>query len=154
MWQAVQGLQPDIASVESFFYPGLTGWVKTAALLVALLAAIGYGGWAIRRAPDAHTRGLTLLIIWLFALPFVQSYDLILLLPAIALLLGPRLEGWDDVLVELTVWGFAVVPLLYFLGARLGYFNGFTAIPFSLLVIAWHRRMLARSVEPAQLRAA
>jgi hypothetical protein len=76
------------------------------------------------------------------------------LLPAIALLLGPRLEGWDDVLVELTVWGFAVVPLLYFLGARLGYFNGFTAIPFSLLVIAWHRRMLARSVEPAQLRAA
>src|SRR4029077_11374179 len=23
MWQAVQGLQPDMASVESFFYPGL-----------------------------------------------------------------------------------------------------------------------------------
>ena len=32
MWQAVQGLQPDIASVESFYYPGLVGWVKTAAL--------------------------------------------------------------------------------------------------------------------------
>jgi hypothetical protein len=154
MWQAVQGLQPDIASVESFFYPGLSGWVKTAALLLTLLAAVAYGGWAIRRARDAHTRGLTLLIIWLFALPFVQSYDLILLLPAIALLLGPRLDGWDDVLVELTVWGFAVIPLLYFLGARLGYFNGFTVIPFSLLVIAWHRRMLARSAMPAQLRAA
>jgi hypothetical protein len=154
MWQAVQGLQPDIASVESFFYPGLTGWVKTAALLLTLLAAIAYGGWALRRAPDARTRGLTLLIIWLFALPFVQSYDLILLLPAVALLLGPRLDGWDDVLVELTVWGFAAIPLLYFLGARLGYFNGFTVIPFSLLVIAWHRRMLAPSAMPAQLRAA
>lgn len=154
MWQAVQGLQPDIASVESFFYPGLSGWAKTAALVLTLVAAVVYGGWAIRRAPDAHTRGLTLLIIWLFALPFVQSYDLILLLPAIALLLGPRLAGWDDPLVELTIWGFAIVPLLYFLGARLGYFNGFTAIPLSLLVVAWHRRMLARSDAPAQVRAA
>jgi hypothetical protein len=154
MWQAVQGLQPDIASVESFYYPGLSGWVKTAALLVTLLAAVAYGTWAIRRAPDAHGRGLTLLIIWLFALPFVQSYDLVLLLPAIALLLGPRLEGWDDPLVELTVWGFAVIPLLYFLGARLGYFNGFSVIPFSLLVIAWHRRILRQPALPAQLEAA
>jgi len=154
MWQAVQGLQPDIASVESFFYPGLSGWVKTAALVLTLLAAVGYGGWAIRRAPDPHTRGLTLLIIWLFALPFVQSYDLILLLPAIGLLLGPRLAGWDDWRVELTVWGFATIPLLYFLGARVGYFNGFTAIPFSLLVVVWHRRMLAQSDAPAQVRAA
>jgi Glycosyltransferase family 87 len=154
MWQAVQGLQPDIASVESFFYPGLHGWVKTAALLVTLLVAVVYGVWAIRRAADAHTRGLTLLIIWLFALPFVQSYDLVLLLPAMAVLLGPRLDGWEDPLVELTVWGFAVIPLLYFLGARLGYFNGFTVIPFSLLVIAWHRRMLRRPAVTAQVRAA
>jgi hypothetical protein len=154
MWQAVQGLQPDIASVESFYYPGLTGWVKTAALLVTLLATVVYGFWAIRRAPDARTRGLTLLILWLFALPFVQSYDLVLLLPAVAVLLGPRLEGWDDPLVELTVWGFAVIPLLYFLGARLGYFNGFTVIPFSLLVIAWHRRVLQQPAVAAQVRAA
>jgi hypothetical protein len=154
MWQAVQGLQPDISSVESFFYPGLTGWVKTAALLLTLLAAVAYGTWALRRAPDAHTRGLTLLIIWLFALPFVQSYDLILLLPVMAVLIGPRLEGWNDVLVELTVWGFAVIPLLYFLGARLGYFNGFSVIPFSLLVIAWHRTMLSRPVVSAEVRAA
>jgi Glycosyltransferase family 87 len=154
MWQAVQGLQPDIASVESFYYPGLHGWVKTAALLVTLLAAVAYGLWAMRRARDAHSRGLTLLIIWLFALPFVQSYDLILLLPVLALLLGPQLDGWADPLVELTVWGFAVIPLLYFLGARLGYFNGFTVIPFSLLVIAWHQRMLRRPAVTAQVRAA
>jgi hypothetical protein len=154
MWQAVQGLQPDMASVESFFYPGLTGWIKTAALLVTLVAAVGYGAWAIRRAPNAHTRGLTLLIVWLFALPFVQSYDLVLLLPAVAVLLGPRLEGWDDPLIEVTVWGFAVIPLLYFLGARLGYFNGFTVIPFSLLVIAWHRKTLRQPAVPAQVRAA
>ena len=154
MWQAVQGLQPDIASVESFFYPGLTGWVKTAALVLTLLAAIAYGGWALARARDAHTRGLTLLIVWLFALPFVQSYDLILLLPVMAMLLGARLEGWNDVLVELAVWGFAAIPLLYFLGARLGYFNGFSVIPFSLLVLAWHRRMLARPAVAAEARAA
>jgi hypothetical protein len=47
-----------------------------------------------------------------------------------------------------------VIPLLYFLGARLGYFNGFTVIPFSLLVIAWHQRMLRRPALPAQVRAA
>jgi hypothetical protein len=154
MWQAVQGLQPDMASVESFFYPGLGGWIKTAALAVTLLAAVAYGSWAIRRAPDAHSRGLTVLILWLFALPFVQSYDLILLLPTVTLLLGPRLEGWDDLTVELTIWGFAVIPLLYFLGARFGYFNGFTVIPFSVLVIAWHRRILTTPAVPAQARAA
>ena len=154
MWQAVQGLQPDIASVESFYYPGLSGWVKTVALVLTLLAAVGYGSWAMRRAANPQTRGLTLLIIWLFALPFVQSYDLILLLPVVALLLGPRLEGWADPLVELTVWGFAVIPLLYFLGARLGYFNGFTAIPFLVLVIAWHRRMLRQPAVTEQVKAA
>jgi len=154
MWQAVQGLQPDMASVESFFYPGLGGWIKTAALLTTLCAAIAYGGWALRRASGAHSRGLTLLILWLFALPFVQSYDLILLLPAMALLLGPRLEGWEDPIIELTVWGFAVIPLLYFLGARVGYFNGFTVIPFSLLVVAWHSRMVRWPAVPAQFRAA
>jgi hypothetical protein len=84
----------------------------------------------------------------------VQSYDLVLLLPAVALLLGPRLDGWDDLTVELTIWGFAAIPLLYFLGARFGYFNGFTVIPFSVLVIAWHRRMLVRPALPAQARAA
>jgi Glycosyltransferase family 87 len=154
MWQAVQGLQPDMASVESFYYPGLGGWIKTAALAVTLLAAVAYGSWAIGRAPDAHSRGLTVLILWLFALPFVQSYDLILLLPAVALLLGSKLEGWEDLTVELTIWGFAAIPLLYFLGARFGYFNGFTVIPFSVLVIAWHRRMLTTRAEPAQVRAA
>ena len=154
MWQAVQGLQPDMASVESFFYPGLGGWIKTAALLLTLLAAVAYGTWAIRRAPDAHSRGLTVLILWLFALPFVQSYDLILVLPAVALLLGPRLDGWDDLTVELTIWGFAVIPLVYFLGARLGYFNGFTVIPFSMLVVAWHRRMLRPPPIATQVRAA
>jgi Glycosyltransferase family 87 len=154
MWQAVQGLQPDIASVESFFYPGLSGWVKTASLGLTMLAAVAYGGWAVARAPDARTRGLTLLIVWLFALPFVQSYDLILLLPVMAVLLGPRLEGWNDVLVELAVWGFAAIPLLYFLGARLGYFNGFSVIPLSLLVVAWHRRMLTRPAAAARAKAA
>lgn len=142
MWQAVQGAQPDIASAESFFYPGLSGWLRTAALAVTLLVVGAYGGWALRRAPGAPTRGLTLLLIWLFALPFVQSYDLILLAPAVAVLLGPTFEGWDDPLTELTLWTFMTVPFFYYLGFRLGYFNGFSAIPLALLVLAWHRRMI------------
>jgi hypothetical protein len=143
MWQSVQGVQPDIASVESFFYPGLTGAPKTGALVVTLLAAIAYGIWTFRRTSDGLTRGLTLLLIWLFALPFVQSYDLILVLPLVAVLLGSRLEGWNQPLVEITLWAFVTVPILYFLGLRLGYFNGFSAIPMALLFFAWHRHRVA-----------
>jgi len=152
MWQAVQGLQPDIAAVESFFYPGLHGWPKMAALLLTMGAAAGYAGWALRRAPDPLTRGLTLLLVWLAALPFVQSYDMILLLPVVAVLLGPRLEGWADPLVEITIWAFLILPLCYFLGLRFGYFNGFTAIPVALLLLAWHRQRVTRA--PAHVTAA
>src|SRR5437764_739779 len=55
MWQAVQGIQPDIASIESFFYPGLQGWPKMAALLLTMGAAAGYAAWALRRARDSQT---------------------------------------------------------------------------------------------------
>ncbi len=153
MWQAVQGLQPDMASIESFAYPGLHGWPKTAVLVLTLLAAAVYLLWAFRRTTDQRVRGLTLLLIWLAALPFVQSYDMILLVPVIAGLLGSELDGWRDPLVEATVWAFVTLPLCYFLGFRFGYFNGFTAIPMSLLLIAWHRRMLTR-VRPAAVEAA
>jgi len=153
MWQAVQGLQPDMASIESFAYPGLHGWPKTVALLLTVLAAAAYLLWAIRRTTDQRVRGLTFLLIWLAALPFVQSYDMILLVPMVAVLLGSELDGWRDPLVEATVWAFVTLPLCYFLGFRLGYFNGFTAIPMSLLLIAWHRRMVTRR-RPAVLEAA
>lgn len=150
MWQAVQGLQPDIASIESFLYPGLTGWPKAALLIISLLAATAYAVWAIRRTTDPRLRALTLLLIWLAALPFVQSYDMILVLPVVTMLLGSELDGWADPLVELTIWAFVTLPLCYFLGFRLGYFNGFTAIPMTLLLIAWHRRML--QVRPGESR--
>jgi hypothetical protein len=155
MWQAVQGIQPDMASVESFFYPGLGGWIKTGALIVTLAAAAGFGTWAMRRAGDPATRGLTLLLIWLAALPFVQSYDMILLLPLLAVLLGRELEGWANPLVEITIWSFLILPLCYFLGFRLGYFNGFTAIPVALLLAAWLKhRILARPAALAPAMAA
>ena len=142
MWQAVQGIQPDMASIESFFYPGLAGISKTAALILTLAVALGYGAWSLRRAADPWSRGLTLLLVWLTALPFVQSYDMILLLPVVLVLLGPRLEGGSSSLLELTIWTFLTLPLCYFLGLRIGYFNGFTAIPVALLLLAWHRQRI------------
>lgn len=152
MWQAVQGPQPDISSLESFFFPGLSGTAKMLALTIALLLALAYGWWALRRA-RGDRRGLTLLLLWLAALPFVQSYDLVLAAPVVLALLEADGSGWRDHLLELTIWAFAVVPFLYFLGARIGYFNGFTAIPTAMLVVAWHRRVLASS-EPAGLERA
>ncbi len=141
-WQAVQGPQPDFASVHSFYYPGLHGWPKTAALLVVLAAAGAYARWAFRRDTGANARGLTLLLVWLGALPFVQSYDMILLLPSVVWLLGSGLEGWADVRLELMLWALLLFPLGYLIGLRLGYFNGFSAIPVALLAFAWHTRVL------------
>jgi hypothetical protein len=147
MWQAVQGLQPDMASVESFFYPGLHGWAKTVVLMITLLAAAAYAAWAMTRVKDWRARSLTLLLVWLGALPFVQSYDLILVLPLLALLLGPELRGWANPLVEVTLWAFLTVPLFYFLGFRIGYFNGFSAIAIALLLLAWHRSAIVAKGE-------
>ena len=152
-WHAVQGPQPDVASIHSFCDPGLSGWAKTASLVLVLAAIGAYGVWALRRAPDPLTRGLSLLLIWLFGLPFVQSYDLILLLPLVVALLGVSLEGWEDRFTELTIWAFMVFPLCYFLGLRVGFFNGFSAIPAALLALAWHRCGLRRP-QPAALQEA
>jgi Glycosyltransferase family 87 len=151
MWQAVQGIQPDIASVESFYYPGLSGWAKSVALLITLTGAVAYAVWALRRASDPLSRGLSLLLIWLAFMPFVQSYDMVLLLPVVAVLLGADLEGWADPRVEVTLWAFVILPLGYFLGFRLGYFNGVTAIPVTMLLLSWHTRLASppMAVTPA-----
>ncbi len=142
MWAAVQGAQPDIASIESFFYPGLSGRLKTIALVATLLVACAYGGWLLRRSAGHRSRALSLLLVWMCALPFVQSYDMILLAPVVAVLLGPDLRGWSQRFTEVVIWAFAIFPLCYFLGFRIGFFNGFTAIPVTLLLIAWHRTLL------------
>ena len=141
-WRAVQGTQPDVASIHSFYYPALTGPLKTAALVLVLAAGTAYAVWAIRRGLDAHARGLTLLLLWFALLPYVHSFDAILLLPLLAFLLRADLSGWADPLTEVVLWAFAILPFGYFIGLRFGFFNGFTAIPVLLLLLAWHRRVL------------
>jgi hypothetical protein len=102
-WRAAQGIQPDVASIHSFYYPAL-------------------GGFAL--------------------LPYVHSFDAILLLPLVTVLLGPSLRGWADPLTEIVVWAFAILPFGYFIGLRFGFFNGFSAIPVLVLLLAWHWRVL------------
>jgi hypothetical protein len=142
-WRAVQGPQPDIASIHSFYYPALSGPLKTVALLLAVLAGCAYAAWALRRVPAPLTRGLTLLLLWFVLLPYVHSFDALVLLPVLALLLGLDQRGWADAGTEATVWAFAIVPFAYFVGWHAGFFNGFTAIPVALLLFAWHRRVVA-----------
>jgi hypothetical protein len=86
---------------------------------------------------------LTFLLLWFVLLPYVHSFDAILLLPVLAVLLQPEQRGWGDAATEAAVWAFAIVPFAYFVGWHLGYFNGFTAIPVALLLLAWHRRLVA-----------
>ncbi len=141
-WRAVQGPQPDIASIHSFYYPALSGPVKTLALLLVVFAGCAYAVWALRRVHAPLARGLTLLLLWFVLLPYVHSFDAILLLPVLAFLLAADQRGWADVTTEVAVWAFAIVPFGYFIGWHLGFFNGFTAIPIALLLLAWHRRVV------------
>src|ERR1700682_2611742 len=141
-WRAVQGPQPDIASIHSFYYPALSGSLKTIALLIVVLAGCAYAAWALRRVRAPLTRGLSLLLLWFVILPYVHSFDAILLLPVLAFLLAPDLRGWEAFIPEVAVWAFAIVPFAYFVGWHIGFFNGFTAIPIALLLLAWHRRVV------------
>src|SRR5260370_8964713 len=95
-WRSVQGPQPDIASIHSFYYPALTGPLKTIALLLVVLAGGAYAAWAMRRVRAPLARGLTLLLLWFALLPYVHSFDAILLLPVVAFLLTRDLRGWGD----------------------------------------------------------
>jgi len=141
-WRAAQGSQPDIASIHSFYYPALSGPFKTAALIFVLLAGCGYAAWALRRIRAPLAAGLTLLLLWFVLLPYVHSFDAIVLLPLLAVLLGPDQRGWGDVTTEAALWAFAIVPFAYFVGWHVFFFNGFTAIPIALLLLAWHRRVV------------
>ena len=141
-WRAVRGPQPDIASIHSFYYPALSGRVKTIALLVVLLAGCAYGLWAWHRVRAPLARGLTLLLLWFVLLPYVHSFDALLVLPALAVLLARDLGGWADPVTEVALWAFAIVPFAYFVGLHVGFFNGFAAIPVALLLLAWHRRVV------------
>lgn len=152
LWRAVQGPQPDIASLHSFYYPLLGGWVKMVGLALACAALLAYGAWAMRRSPSRPIAGVTLLLLWLCAIPYAHSFDAILLLPVVATLVGRTQRGLEDPLVEIILFAFAVLPLLYFMGAHLGPFNGFAAIPVAITAWAWQRRILAPS--PALLEVA
>jgi hypothetical protein len=141
-WRAAQGTQPDIASIHSFYYPALSGPLKTIALVMVVLAGCAYAAWSLRRLRAPLARGLTLLLLWFVLLPYVHSFDAILLLPVLAFLLAPDLRGWGDATTEVALWAFAIVPFGYFVGWHLGFFNGFTAIPIAVLLLAWHRRVV------------
>jgi hypothetical protein len=82
------------------------------------------------------------LLLWFAFLPYVHSFDAILLLPVVAFLLEPDLRGWSDPFTEAALWAFAIIPFGYFVGWHVGFFNGFTAVPVALLLVAWHRRVV------------
>jgi hypothetical protein len=152
-WRAVQGVQPDIASIHALYYPALSGTLKVAALAVVMLAGLAYCLWSLAHSTDPLRRGMTALLLWIAWLPFVHSYDTLLLLPVMGWLLLPAGDGWRRLSVESAAWAFAIIPFVYFLGLRAGYFNGFTAIAVAALLIAWHRAALGQAA-PAMERIA
>src|SRR5437763_1251660 len=154
-WRAAQGSQPDIASIHSFYYPALSGPFKTIALLLVVLAGCAYAAWALGRVRSPLAKGLTVLLLWFALLPYVHSFDAILLLPLLAVLVAADQRGWGNATTEATVWAFAIIPFAYFVGWHVLFFNGFTAIPMAMLLLAWHRRVVMRSPsEIAPARAA
>ena len=135
--------QADLASINAFAYPALHGAARQATVGLAILAAAGYVIWTFRHRSSPLHRAMTLLLLTLLAAPYAHSYDTLLLVPVILALLRPVQAGWADPAVEIACWAFAIFPLFYFAGFHLGYFNGFTAIPVTLLGLAWHRHRVA-----------
>jgi hypothetical protein len=144
--------QADMASVNAFYFPVVHGAARQAALGLVLLAAAGYLAWAFTRCRVPRGRALTVLLLAVLAAPYAHSYDSLLLLPVMVVLLGPTLRGFGDAAVELALWAFVTLPLLYFASFHLGALNGFTAVPVALLGLAWHRHVIAPA--PAPLEAA
>jgi hypothetical protein len=132
--------ETDLASVDAFFAPALSGWPRQISVLLILGTAAALAIRLIRRLHSPEPRALTVLIMFMAAAPYAHSYDTLLLVPVLLALIGPSLEGWKDLLTEVGMWTFMIMPLGYFLGFHLGYFNGFAAIPVVLLTVAWVRR--------------
>src|SRR5439155_16159273 len=134
-WRAAPAPHPAIASIHSFSYPALSGPLTTIALLFVVLVGCAYAAWALRRVRGPLARGLTFLLLWFALLPYVHSFDAILLLPVLAVLVAADQRGWGDATTEATVWAFAIIPFAYFVGWHVFFFNGFTAIPVALLLL-------------------
>ena len=132
--------QADLSSINAFYYPALSGVARQLVVAVVLIAAGCYATWTFRHSRAGLTRALTVLLLTFLAAPYAHSYDTLLLLPVMLALVGPLLSGWRNPSVEIAIWAFATVPLFYFAGFHLGYFNGFTALPVALLGFAWQRR--------------
>lgn len=144
--------QADLASVNALYYPALHGGLRQAMLAIVLLGAGLYAAWSLRQAQPQLARAITVLLLSLLAAPYAHSYDTLLLLPVVLVLLGTRQQGWSHPAVEAALWAFAILPVFYFAGFHLGYFNGFCAIPVALLGLAWH--LHRRDLAPASSLAA
>ncbi|HSO93746.1 MAG TPA: glycosyltransferase family 87 protein [Candidatus Dormibacteraeota bacterium] len=131
--------QADLASINAFYYPALSGALRQLVLALVLIVAAGYCAWLFRHNRESLTRALTLLLLTFLAAPYAHSYDTLLLIPVLVAMVGPRLAGWRDPAIEISLWAFAAFPIFYFAGFHIGYFNGFTAIPVTLLALAWHQ---------------
>ena len=144
-WTTVRVHPWDVASLQAFTYTALPPSLAPLGIGLLALALTTYTWRLWYRCRDARERGLTLLILWFCLLPYVHSYDAVLLLPVMLLLLGPWDRAAVDPWAEAALWAGLTLPLFFFAGFHLGAFNGFTAVPVTLLLLAWWRRLSNRS---------
>jgi len=129
--------QADLASINALYYPALHGALRLVTLVVVLALAVAYAAWIFRQRRPWLLRGMTVLLLTIAAAPYAHSYDALLLLPVVLVLLRSGQQGWARPRVEIALWAFAIFPLLYFAGLHIGSLNGFTSIPVVLLGLAW-----------------
>jgi hypothetical protein len=137
-------VQPDLSSLAGVYlsvvgrpwsaYVGVTivgAWLLFAALLVRKARREG-----LAPSDDAWLRLLALaLASWLLATPYAHPADLVLLVPALPVLLGRRLEGLADAWVRLALGMLLIAPEADLLGFRPNLWLSYSVlVPLTMLI--------------------
>ncbi len=169
--RTMDSLQPNISSLAGLYLSVIgrswSGWLAGGCLGVWMLFA-ALAIWRARRAclePGDDTwlhAFATVLVAWLLFIPYTHPPDLVLVVPALPLLLGRRLEGFSDPLARLALGAILAAPEADLLGFRLNYVLSYSVlIPLTMLLAlrpwALMSRPLARERrmalgEPVQAR--
>jgi len=142
--RTIDALQPLISSLAGLYLSVVgrswSGWLACGCLGVWLLLSM-LAVWRTRRqrlepGDDAWLRVFaTVLVAWLLFIPYTHPADLVLVIPALPVLLGRRLEGLSDPLTRLALGALLTAPEADLLGFRPNYVLSYSVlIPLTMLL--------------------
>ncbi len=154
--RTMDSLQPNISSLAGLYLSVVrrswSGWLA-GGCLGAWVLLVALAVWRTHRqrlepGDDAWLRVFaTVLVAWLIFIPYTHPADLVLVVPALPLLLGRRLEGLSDPLVRLALGALLAAPEADLLGFRPNFVLSYSVlIPLTMLPALRPWTFLSKSV--------